>query len=32
MTNYNRLNNLFPTDEDIINVKRFKENKTYPES
>ena len=31
MTNYNRLNNLFPTDEDIINVKRFKENKTYPE-
>eukprot|EP01031_Cornospumella_fuschlensis_P040277 gene40277-49076_t len=31
MTNYNRLNNLFPTDEDISNVKRFKENKTYPE-
>ena len=32
MTNYNRLNNLFPTDEDINNVKSFRENKVYPES
>ena len=32
MTNYNRLNNLFPTDEDINNVKTFRENKTYPEA
>ena len=32
MTNYNRLNNLFPTDQDIINLKSFRENKTYPDA
>ena len=32
MTNYNRLNNLFPNDEDINNVKTFREDKLYPEA
>jgi hypothetical protein len=27
MTNYNRLNNLFPTDQDIIDVKNSKQIK-----
>ena len=29
-TNYNRLNNLFPNDQDIMDVKKYKENKTFP--
>ena len=32
MTNYNRLNNLFPTDDDINNVIQFKQNRVYPEA
>ena len=32
MTNYNRLNNLFLNDDDINNVKSFRENKVYPEA
>ena len=32
MTNYNRLNNLFPTDQDIIDVKNFKANQKYPKA
>lgn len=29
---YLRLNNLFPSDQDIVNVKKFKENKSFPAS
>ena len=29
---YNRLNNLFPTDQDILDVKNFKANQTYPKA
>eukprot|EP01041_Mallomonas_annulata_P012316 gene12316-25904_t len=32
MTNYNRLNNLFPNDQNISDVKTFRENKTYPDA
>lgn len=32
MTNYNRLNNLFPNDEDINNVKSFRQDKVYPDT
>jgi hypothetical protein len=32
MTNYNRLNNLFPTDQDILDVKKFKATRTYPKA
>ena len=29
---YLRLNNLFPSDQDIVNVKKFRENKSFPAS